>query len=108
METAGKSISEFLIGHVQNIDKPTIAIVCGKGNNSGDGFAAAKFLHSNKYNPQIFCICSLNELSNDARYFANQCLDMGISIQFSCINVIDDLKYDFIIDGLLGTGVTGP
>ena len=108
METAGKSVSEFLIGHVQNIDKPTIAIVCGKGNNGGDGFASAVFLHSKKYKPQIFCICSLEELSHDARYFADQCIDMEISIQFSCINLIDNLKYDFIIDGLLGTGVTGP
>ena len=108
MEKAGKCISELFIGYVRDIDDPTVAIVCGKGNNGGDGFATAKFLHSNKCKLQIYCICNLDELSNDARYFANQCLDMGISIQFSCINVIDDLKYDFIIDGLLGTGVTGP
>ena len=33
---------------------------------------------------------------------------MGISIQFSCIDLIDELKNDFIIDGLLGTGVKAP
>ena len=107
METAGKIISDFLMDCIQNIDKETIAIVCGKGNNGGDGFASATFLHAKKYKIQIFCICSLDALSDDARYFANQCLDKGISIQFSCINMKDDIKNDFIIDGLLGTGIKG-
>jgi len=108
MENAGKCISDLFINNLCNIDNPTIAIICGKGNNGGDGFASAIFLHSKKYYPKIFCICSLDELSHDSQYFANKCIDMGISIQFSCINLIDDLKYDYIIDGLLGTGVTSP
>ena len=108
MEAAGKIIADFLMDFIQNIDKESIGIVCGKGNNGGDGFASATFLHSKKYRIQIFCICSLDDLSNDSQYFANQCLEMGISIQFSCINLIDELKNDFIIDGLLGTGVKGP
>ena len=108
MENAGKCISDLFINTLCKIDNPTIAIVCGKGNNGGDGFAAAIFLHSKKYYPEIFCICSLDDLSYDSRVFADQCLDIGINIQFSCITVVDDLKYDFIIDGLLGNGVKGP
>ena len=86
MEAAGKIIADFLMDCIQNIDKESIGIVCGKGNNGGDGFASATFLHSKKYRIQIFCICHLDDLSNDSQYFANQCLEMGISIQFSCIN----------------------
>ena len=108
MENAGKCISKLFVNNFCKIDNPRIAIVCGKGNNGGDGFASAIFLHSKKYHPQIFCICSLDELSHDSQHFANQCIDLGISIQFSCINLIDDLKYDYIIDGLLGTGVSSP
>ena len=108
MEAAGKIIADFLMDCIQNIDKESIGIVCGKGNNGGDGFASATFLHSKKYRIQIFCICSLDDLSNNSQYFANQCLEMGISIQFSCIKLIEELKNDFIIDGLLGTGVKGP
>ena len=107
MGEAGKSISELSTPYLCKMNNPSIAIVCGKGNNGGDGFASAIFLHSKKYKLKIFCICSLDELSSDSRVFADQCLDKGINIQFSCITVADDLKYDFIIDGLLGTGVKG-
>jgi len=108
MENAGKCISDLFINNLCSIDNPTIAIICGKGNNGGDGFAAAIFLYSKKYYLKIFCICSLDDLSHDSQYFANKCIDMGISIQFSCINSMDDLKYDYIIDGLLGTGIELP
>ena len=72
MEAAGKIIADFLMDCIQNIDKESIGIVCGKGNNGGDGFASATFLHSKKYRIQIFCICSLDDLSNDSQYFANK------------------------------------
>ena len=71
MENAGKCISKLFVNNFCKIDNPRIAIVCGKGNNGGDGFASAIFLHSKKYHPRIFCICSLDELSHDSQYFAN-------------------------------------
>ena len=54
METAGKIISDFLMDCIQNIDKETIAIVCGKGNNGGDGFASATFLHAKNIKSKFF------------------------------------------------------
>ena len=107
MESAGHHISKLLIKLFYTINNPTIAIICGKGNNGGDGFATAKFLNSKKYKLYIYCIVGLDELSPNAKYFANKCIDRGISIQFSCTNLNDDLKYDLIIDALLGTGVRG-
>jgi len=85
MEKAGKSISELSTSYLCKMNNPSIAIVCGKGNNGGDGFASAIFLHSKKYKLKIFCVCSLDELSSDSRVFADQCLDKELIFNFHAL-----------------------
>ena len=58
MGEAGKSISELSTPYLCKMNNPSIAIVCGKGNNGGDVFASATFLHSKEYKLKIFCGCS--------------------------------------------------
>ena len=49
MGNAGKCISSRARKLMSNIKNPLILILCGKGNNGGDGFAAASELYRNKY-----------------------------------------------------------
>ncbi len=42
MENAGSAVAEFAQKH---FDFDSVCVVCGKGNNGGDGFVAARKLH---------------------------------------------------------------
>ena len=52
METAGKSVANFI---VEKIKDKKILIFCGTGNNGGDGFVAARHL-SKKRDVSVFLI----------------------------------------------------
>ena len=54
MENAGYRLAEFIRDRLPN--KRHVLICCGKGNNGGDGIAAARHLHNFGYQPKIFLI----------------------------------------------------
>lgn len=83
-------------------------IVAGKGNNGGDAYVAANYLYE-KFNCDviIFAICSIDELSGDAKYYAQR-INNKIKYELRDNIFSSDFKEgDVIIDGLLGTGFKG-
>ena len=44
MENAGRRVAEAATGLMEGTDGGTVVIVCGRGNNGGDGFVAARHL----------------------------------------------------------------
>src|SRR3954466_9329207 len=63
MENAGRSCVDVL--ERLGIDGPVI-ILCGKGNNAGDGFVIARHLEIRGYTCQVFLLCPPHELRGDA------------------------------------------
>src|SRR5262249_2381586 len=64
MENAGSAVAEFAQKH---FDFRTVCVVCGKGNNGGDGFVAArKLLEAGKQVAVIVLAKSAKELRGDA------------------------------------------
>ena len=47
MKNAGRCVSNLAISELKKVINPKILIICGKGNNGGDGFAAASILEPN-------------------------------------------------------------
>ena len=93
-------------------DKPGgwIWIFCGKGNNGGDGFAAARHLSNVGYEIALFLLGSADDLTGDARF--NRDLYRRIGGRIREIKGPDDLRFrgvrpDLVIDALLGTGFQG-
>lgn len=81
-----------------------VAIVCGSGNNGGDGYALACILCKNGIIPTIFRVSE--KFSKDGLYYYKTALSLGA--QEANINIPSPFTgYDIIVDCLLGTGFSG-
>ncbi|MBQ8248885.1 MAG: NAD(P)H-hydrate dehydratase [Clostridia bacterium] len=98
MERAGKAIFE-------NVDwRAPVAIVCGIGNNAGDGFVVATLLHEKGIPCEIFMLS--DKFTPDGQYFHEQCEKLGITIHRG----LDDFNLDgfaTVLDCIFGTGFKG-
>lgn len=86
----------------------SITVLCGLGNNGGDGFAIARHLYSmNRFSLNIFCIGEEHCLKDDALINAHILKKMGIHIKW-LKNEADissaSFQTDCIIDAIIGTG----
>jgi NAD(P)H-hydrate epimerase len=84
-------------------DKKRILIVCGPGNNGGDGLVAARHLYHFGYQPTILYL----RVGRDPFYLnlVTQCEALSIPI-LQDIPTLD--SYDLIVDALFGFSFTGP
>ena len=103
MKNAGYFVSEQAKFLLKNIQNPDILIICGKGNNGGDGFAAASILKENDYSVKIHSILSEDKIKGEGLKFFLECKKKGVLISFGL--ALQSICYpDLIIDGLFGTG----
>ncbi|WDE96980.1 NAD(P)H-hydrate dehydratase [Lentisphaera profundi] len=83
-----------------------IIILCGPGNNGGDGFVIARHLR-NSYSVKILCTHTQEKLSRDALIMSQSQIDIcNFDYQSSLIK--DLHEGDIIIDCLFGTGLNRP
>jgi len=105
MENAGKCVSEFVRTTVKDTKK-TILILCGTGNNGGDGFVAARYL-AQYYKVTVFLTGAEVKTEIAKKNFQRlQTYEVKI---YSSLRDLDCLlkENDVIIDALLGTGLAG-
>ena len=68
MENAARRVVEYVAEHCSPVSEQRIAVVCGKGNNGGDGLAIARQLHVG-FRPRVLLAvltCDPAELRGDA------------------------------------------
>ena len=106
MENAARGVADVMQNEFSNVKR--CVIVCGHGNNGGDGFALARLLAAVGIEPEVMLVLAGSTLSEDAAMNRDILRAAGIQI-----GERDDLKLrsltegDLIIDCLLGTGVRG-
>lgn len=103
MELAGKSAFELF--EQQWPSARTILIVCGSGNNAGDGFVFARLARQLGFHIYVHTLANIDEYQGDAAIACEHFIDSGGS--FHKINEIDFKRVDVIVDAILGTGVVG-
>lgn len=113
MENAGTQFFDFLRACYDDIAVSRAAILCGKGNNGGDGFVVARLLQEKGLNPQVYVFAELKTVRGDAAENLERLKKSGARIQ----EVTDVRQWDtargemvksrVIIDALLGTGLKG-
>ena len=106
MGNAGQRIAFNIEEILDKVSKPIILIVCGKGNNGGDGYAAALILKKRGYSVKIHSTIPANKITNEALLFYNQCVELKISISYGG-SIDETIKADLIIDCILGIGFKG-
>ncbi len=81
-----------------------VAVVCGSGNNGGDGYVLALELHKREIPVSLFLLWE--KFSADGKYYFDQCVKEGISVKIWTPE--DDFSaYTEIADCILGTGFSG-
>src|SRR5262249_39761425 len=114
MENAGMRVAETLFEQFEDLEECVIGILCGKGNNGGDGFVVARQLIQRGIYPFLFLFCAEDEVRGEARIN----YDILKSIGFPPTIVLTESEWneekrelndaDVIVDALLGTGLSKP
>ena len=92
-----------------------MAILCGKGNNGGDGFVVARHLHNHSISLNVFLVAKISDILKDGDAGTNLqiLLNMKIPVKeiFDIPGVNSILKelngYNILVDALFGTGLSG-
>ena len=66
MENAGKSVADFMAARFRRIAERRVVVLCGKGNNGGDGFVAARHLADLGAKPAVIFVAGQDEMRGDA------------------------------------------
>ncbi len=108
MENAGHRVVEFLSETFAPVAGHHIAILCGKGNNGGDGFVVARQLYT-RLRPRrldVVLASSPDELRGDAAENLRMLLACGCPVTGEIAPAMREAT--IVVDALLGTGLKGP
>jgi ADP-dependent NAD(P)H-hydrate dehydratase / NAD(P)H-hydrate epimerase len=108
MENAASRVVEYIARRFSPVRKQRIAVVCGKGNNGGDGLAIARQLHV-RFNPRslwVVLIADPEKLKGDAAQNLTMLRACGIQ-EYRDFGV-EMRTATLVIDAVLGTGLDGP
>lgn len=110
MENAGTAVAEFILSRYPAASR--ISVLCGKGNNGGDGFVAARRLHDRGKMVQVILLADPEELRGDAAIMFGKlpfpAIPVHSSEELKNSRVQKALEADLHVDAILGTGFKPP
>jgi NAD(P)H-hydrate epimerase len=114
MENAARGASRVFLAHFAPPPNSRVLILCGRGNNGGDGYGMARILHKTGLKVTVLVLSEFNKIAGDALVNLEILRRIGLDI----LQVTSEGQWkkqrrllkdcDFIIDGLLGTGLNSP
>ena len=112
MENAGRGAAEHIAGwlrHHPRNGKSVVRILCGTGNNGGDGYVIARHLDLMGYTVSVVSLVPLEKLTGDASANASIAQKSGIRIDIAEASGLKDLLPEDVtlVDCMLGTGAMG-
>src|SRR5262245_40133507 len=116
MENAGRGAADLLERALGPVRGRRVAIVCGKGNNGGDGFVVARHLLGRRARVSAWLLGRAGDVRGDARTNLDALQRAGetvIEVPDGSGELFGHLRAeldaaDVVVDALLGTGVHGP
>ncbi len=103
MENAGTAVAEVALSRYPQAER--ITVVCGKGNNGGDGFVAARKLREAGKKVAVILLANSLELRGDAKQMYDK-MNEEVPATTSAGQI--NIDADVVIDAVLGTGFRPP
>lgn len=114
MQAAGKHVADAVRASLAMFRQRRVAVLCGKGNNGGDGFVTARLLKDAHFEPLVLLFGKRDAVRGDAA----SSLDLWLKNAGSIAEITDNASLETvwpkiaashaIVDALLGTGLRGP
>lgn len=114
MENAGRQVVAALEAAYDDLSDRTVAVLCGPGNNGGDGFVVARTLHQRGVDVSVFVIATMAAIKGDARLNVEILGRLGLTV----VEISDEQAWDLhfseisqcalIVDAIFGTGLKSP
>jgi len=113
MERAGAGVVEAMERTAGPLSGKTVTILCGKGNNGGDGFVVARLLRRRRARVRLLLLANPADLAGDARTMHRKFLSVAGSKSILAAPSAEAIRStlarsDLIVDALLGTGLSAP
>lgn len=114
MENAGVQAVLELERAFPHLTRSRVAVVCGKGNNGGDGLVVARHLFDRGITVEVFLLARQVEIKGDAGTNLDIIRKLGAPIyEVTTSQEIEAIRgaierADVVVDAILGTGTTGP
>lgn len=113
MERAGAGVANVARDMLSSKGGRRVALWCGKGNNGGDGFVAARLLAGAGFDAEVFAFAVSGELSGDGRVNFERLA--GLPVRITPVRGSADIaafsgaspRFDLVVDAVFGTGFSG-
>ena len=108
MESAAMAFVKVFKKEIVDLNT-AISVVCGQGNNGGDGLAIARLLIDEQYHDvKIYVINFSAKQSNDFTQNLNRLIEKKIPFVRVAVPAALEIKSDLIIDAMFGSGLNRP
>ena len=115
MENAGRAFVDELGKRLTPLDGKNVIVVCGKGNNGGDGYVIARHLLNRGCRVEVIVLCRLSEVKGDAktnldilRKLIKEWKGALRILPLTTTSTFGRLRPpDIIVDAIFGTGFKG-
>ena len=113
MENAGLQVVDYLESEFEDLEERNILVLCGKGNNGGDGMVVAKHLHNRGYDLRLLLFGRKSDTKDEPLVNLRILEKSGVEVQeIADIRAWHDFlpelgNFEMIVDALIGIGVQG-
>jgi NAD(P)H-hydrate epimerase len=113
MENAGRQAVAAMEAAFDDLATSQVGVLCGRGNNGGDGFVVARTLIQRGVDVGVFLLGSVSEITGDARINLEVLGRIGVTVveiasaQEWELHFTEISECDLVVDAILGTGFRG-
>ena len=114
MENAGRQVVGALEARFEELVGQRVVVLCGCGNDGGDGFVIARALKQREIDAAVFLVGAVRDVQGDARCNLNILGQIGMPVveipdeQAWELHYSEIAGFDVIVDAILGTGIKVP
>lgn len=101
MEHAAQACVQVL--EDEKVDLSHVCVVCGSGNNGGDGFAIARILQNNRCSVETFCVGNPEHYTEETQEQMHRLQECGGKITYG---MPQEDSYSVVIDAVFGVGLS--